>query len=318
MRRSFNCISCINVLTRGSIAASCAAPFYFEPVDNLHDGAFGGGNNPSSIIAGELHQLSMLPIPHMDFEASFGTGSFVEECPTHWLQRLKRGLEQGFSASALYGRYLMTLSTSGRERSYRIDPFFERTPVSLDDVSSMESMKEQTQERLSTEYEPLGEENRAGSQMSSTIENLRIALVATLFYGVLLSPPSFDPSSGQYSVELAVVSRWEDMESIKSELSEVLESSYFLIERTRHQFTTPLLHSVKVASLQRPLDIQLSYNLRSHSISGFPISISDMIYLQGPKSLSVDHNQGLSDGKRCPPDETERISPSSKRPRRTR
>ena len=259
----------------------------------------------------------MLPIPHMDFEASFGTGSFVEECPKHWLQRLKRGLEQGFNASALYGRYLMTLSTSGRERSYRIDPFFERTPVSLDDVSSMESMKEQTQERLSTDYEPLGEGNRASCPISSTIENLRVALVATLFYGILLSPPSFDPGSGQYSVELAIVSRWEDMTCIKSELSKVLELSYFLIERTRRQFTTPLIHSVKVASLQQPLDIQLSYNQRSHSISGFPMSISDMIYLQGPKSLSLDHNQGLPDGKRRLPAETERISSSPKRPRRT-
>lgn len=199
--------------------------------------------------------------------------------------------------------------------SHLIDPFFERAPASLDDLSSLESMKEQAQERRT--YEPIGQGNRASSQISSTIENLQAVLIATLLYGVLLSPPSFDPSSRRRSVELAIVSRWGDMTSIKSELSKVLETSYFLVERTRRRFATPLMHSVKVASLKQPLDIQLSYNQCSHSISGFLISVSDMTGLQGPKPLSMDPNQAHPNSKSHLPAEAERTSSSLKRPRRT-
>lgn len=234
----------------------------------------------------EVTNLSMLHTPRVDFLASFGTGRFTEKYSKHWLQLLKRGLERGLNADTLYEQYHMTLSASEQERHHRINPVFERAPISLDDVDSLDWVKKQTDEIL--EAGPDEDGCASNGQMFKTIQNLRLSLLASLFYGILLYPPYFDSTCSRYFAKIAIASRWEDNPTIKSELSRTLDTSHFLIDGTRFPYSTPLEITVTVASLKQPLDIRLSYNQRSYWISGFPLSISEMIYLQGAKSLFTD------------------------------
>ncbi|KAJ5110359.1 hypothetical protein NUU61_001616 [Penicillium alfredii] len=257
-----------------AIATSCAAPLYFNPVGRLQDGGM-AANNPSAVALQEVTRLSMIPSRMLDFAASFGTGQFCGSSPggllrvmrrlsPDWIQRLGKGVLGNLDPAVLYQRFEGQLSPEELSRHHRIDPVITRPRVALDDTNAISDLR-----RLRTGHDLYGD--------------LRLSILATAFYAIVLASPSFDAEAGCYNVRIAVVSRWEDDDSTRWSLYGYLWSSSFLVQGVqRYRFATYFELKVMVPCLSTPIDISLQVKgSPARSISGLPLSVEQLSYLQG-------------------------------------
>lgn len=125
------------------------------------------------------------------------------------------------------------------------------------------------------------------------VEKLRLAMVATAFYALLLTPPRWDTRSRRYITRVGIASRWEEDVHITSSLQNLLRLSSFQVQEQHFLCQTPLECTLAVTDLFDRIDIRLQHsNQQSHSISGFPISIAQMMYLQGPHGFGLSTSIG--------------------------
>ena len=269
-----------------SVAASCAAPLMFEPPDDSPGDVFDGlfaANCPAWVAMREINEISMLGTRMLDFSASFGTGQFLSSDKAQsrnwlkciipeWISRLGCCLGRAVDADAMYEKFSNSLDKAERNgKHHRVEPYFTRSPVAPDDPTMFEVLEMETEAYM-----------RSAEARKET-QRLQLAMLATCFYGALLSPPTFDSSLGQYCAHLAVLSRWPEDYEISKSLDEKLASASFLVDSLVYSYKTPLYCTIHLSSLDMPVEISLTLNGKtSHSISGFPLSITEVIYLQRP------------------------------------
>ncbi|KAJ5742650.1 uncharacterized protein N7511_011382 [Penicillium nucicola] len=265
-----------------SIATSCAAPLVFEPVNGLQDGAF-AANCPAWVAMMELNELSMLGSRLLDYSVSFGTGRFL--CPDksrsrrwikhlvpEWVSRLGCGLGSVVDADSMYGKFSSALNRAERDgKHYRVEPSLRKPPIALDDAAFLADLITETEQYMES------------PQVQQSISHLQLAMLASCFYAALLSPPTFNSNVGQYCVQLAVLSRWPEDGDICQSLGEKLEHASFVMGTLTRPYTIPLYCTIYVSSLDTPIDIGLTVDgITSHPISGAPLSLMQLMYLQHP------------------------------------
>ena len=273
-----------------SVAASCAAPLMFEPPDDSPGDVFDGlfaANCPAWVAMREINEISMLGTRMLDFSASFGTGQFLgsnkprsrswlKYIIPEWIPRLGCCLGRAVDADAMYEKFSNTLDGAEKNgKHHRVEPCFTRPPIAPDDPTMFAVLEMETEAYM------------RGSEVRKEIQRLQLAMLASCFYGALLSPPTFDSNLGQYYVHLAILSRWPEDYEISKSLSEKLVNASFLVNSLVHNYNTPLYCMVYLSSLHVPIDISLTLDGKtSHPISGFPLSIMDIIYLQRPPCIT--------------------------------
>jgi hypothetical protein len=231
----------------------------------------------------EVNELSLLGTRLLDFTASFGTGQFLssdkkrsrnwlEYIMPEWIRRLGCCLGRAVDADAMYEKFSNTLDRAERNgKHHRVEPCFTRSPIAPDDPTMLQDLETETNSYM-----------RCPDAKKRT-RILRLAMLASCFYGALLSPPTFDSSVGQYCARLAILSRWPEDYEITKSLGEKLANASFHVNSLIHNYKTPLYCMVYLSSLDVPLEISLTLDGKtSHPISGFPLSITQMIYLQRP------------------------------------
>ena len=258
----------------------------FEPPDDSPGDVFDGlfaANCPAWVAMREINEISMLGTRMLDFSASFGTGQFLSSDKPRprnllkciipeWISRLGCCLGGAVDADAMYEKFSNTLDKAERNgKHHRVEPSFTRSPVAPDDPTMFEVLKMETEAYMRS------------SEARKETQRLQLAMLATCFYGALLSPPTFDSSLGQYCAHLAVLSRWPEDYEISKSLDESLAKASFLVNSLGHNYKTPLYCMVYLSSLEVPIEISLTLDGKtSHPISGFPLSITEMIYLKRP------------------------------------
>ena len=266
------------IKTKSSVATSCAAPFYFDQVNGLQDGAF-AAVNPYWVALMELKDLAMISRSPLDFIASFGTGRFDEGRESgvwnllpRWMQRVKYGITQTINADHQYYSHFNSQSDLEKGKSHRIDPYLNMAPIPLDQACQIDQIEQQARVSLDTD-----------GHVISALKGLQLSILASSFYGMIIDGPDYDSQTDMYSATLSIVSRWEDSESIKASLADSLRGYSFSVKGALFPYQTPLEITLTMADSERPIDIFLVNGYEHpHPISGFPISINDLRYLQVP------------------------------------
>ncbi|KAJ6041330.1 uncharacterized protein N7446_010778 [Penicillium canescens] len=225
-----------NIKLVDALGDACAAPTLFEPNNDRQDGAF-AANNPSGVALAELNRLSLSSRRMLDFSISFGTGRFVQEdlqpspncfswlCP-QWIPRLGRSVLESFSASRNYQRLQEQLTVQERSKHHRLDPLFVGRPIPLDAGKAVEEIKHLTEEFIKHGLD------------DQVVQDVRLALVATGFYAVARSSPTFDGLTGVYSLNIAIVSRWNDDAKASFKLRNYLRYARFFVQVTARTLDT--------------------------------------------------------------------------------
>ncbi|KAJ5741204.1 uncharacterized protein N7511_008521 [Penicillium nucicola] len=230
-----------------SIATSCAAPLVFEPVNGLQDGAF-AANCPAWVAMMELNELSMLGSRLLDYSVSFGTGRFL--CPDksrsrRWIKHLVPEWVSRLGCglgSVVDADSMYGKFSSALNRAERDGKHYRVEPSLRKPPIALDDAAFLAD--LITETEQYME----SPQVQQSISHLQLAMLASCFYAALLSPPTFNSNVGQYCVQLAVLSRWPEDGDIYT-----------------------------------PIDIGLTVDgITSHPISGAPLSLMQLMYLQHP------------------------------------
>ncbi|KAF9884076.1 hypothetical protein FE257_002306 [Aspergillus nanangensis] len=257
------------------IAASCAVPYFLPPMDQLQDGAL-VANNPSAVARAEARGLWGDQMP--DYAACFGTGQFrpladrpdpsLPRAPG-WLRRLVHCFLRGLDAELMYRRFTAQLSRRERGRYHRINPNLPCEPVDLDDVSAIPRLHQRTGEQMADDVVTAGH------------VNLRLSMVASLFYPVLTSTPIFDRHTGLYHVPLTILSRWEDDVSVSTRLYAYLQGASFWVQGWKYKPVTPLPVMVTLPSLEESITVELQLKDGKRSqISGLPLTVRRLRLLQ--------------------------------------
>lgn len=243
----------------------------------FQDGVLAG--IPTWVALMELEDLTLRPERCIDYHASFGTGLFIEghtegllNWLPSWISRAKHGVMQGLDSSFSYHCHYSSWSQHDKERSYRIDPTLDMPAAPLDSIPHMSQAKQ-----LATEWL-----NNKGN-VRPEIRSLRMAMLASLFYAVLIEGPYSDGEQGPYYAKVGLVSRWEDNPAVKAPIIDCLKDFSFFIKDAWFPVETPLEVTVTVSNLEEPMNISLEdQESCMHPISGFPLSLSSLRYLQLP------------------------------------
>lgn len=213
---------------------------------------------------------------------------------------------QRLDPRTFYRQYLLSLPIGERIRNHRIDPSLGISPVQLDDVGSIKRLKVLVKDAIDSDRMSCNDKEDPADYLEelydrntwNQVRNLKLSMVASSFYAILSSISEYDSSNGSYLAKLFIVSRWEEDRSIQENLFKYLQESHFYVQNARFPCRTPLEIVIAVPSIDQSIDIQLEYKpindpaqYRSHmrrSISGFPTSISQMRYLQGPIYFGTD------------------------------
>lgn len=230
----------------------------------------------------ELSDLSMLETRQLDFAVSFGAGQFLGVDQTRsrrwlhyaipeWVQRVTCCLGGALDADSMYDRFFSTIDGAEKSKHHRVRPVFKGAAAASDDPKSIVNLKDET-----VRYMKL-------RNTAEKVRRIRLAMLATCFYGALLSPPTFNSRIGQYSVQLVILSRWPEDKNIEDSLTEKLSTASFVVNGRPFPYAVWLECTIFIPNLDVPIDICLKLgNVTSHPISGFPLSIRQMIYLQPP------------------------------------
>jgi hypothetical protein len=270
------------------VEASCAAPYFFQPVQGEgHEPLQDGGlvsNNPFTITWNEIRILeneSRLP----DVVATLGTGSFPAPptAPKRFFRRLFHCFWQRMDGQQIWEEALRGLKRKEARRCYRLNPVFPLPEIALDDVQALTKMREMTNKQL----EP-------GSVMSETALELCKALLCTSFYIEFRGEPAYDDSLGLYHCEFSILLRWQDDEEISHRFRQLLAGASYYINAVPYDFSMPFDASFKVASIDDILNVSLRTNVlggTSGPISGIPASISSILRKQGRPSTRPCHRK---------------------------
>lgn len=252
-------------------------------------------NNPSAVAWAETRALSTGPLP--DYAVSFGTGKFSQDpsvaSPSlallpRWLRRIGHCFLQGLDAERLYCRFVNQLPPRAQSRHHRINPSLSGPAVPLDDAAAMSRLYRLTRKQMSCD-----------PMMVSRLDGLRLAMVASLFYPILTSAPTFDQSLGMYHVEMTIVSRWEDDVSVSTRLHAYLEGARFCVHGWQYRPVTPLHVRLTLPRLDDDLQVELQLeDGRRHAISGLPFPAS-RVWLMQPRRHGSAH-QGSRTGSKRP------------------
>lgn len=256
-----------------AIAESCAAPFYFPPVEGRRDGGL-VANNPSAVARTEARCLSGGQIP--DYAASFGTGTFEPGLDgrttgpylvPQWLRSLGGCIVQTFNADIIYARFRAQLTRREKERYHRINPVLPCSGVALDDATAIPDLERMTRKHMTQDL-----------KMQQQVSDLCLPMLSCMFYPIISSPPCFDPHTGLYDVTVVIVSRWEDDARTSRQLQDCLDGACFLVQGWQYKSITPLEVLVTLSSPGESLHIELQLrDGRRHHISGLPRSIEKVL-----------------------------------------
>lgn len=253
-----------------------------DPPGDVFDGLF-AANCPAWVARREINEISMLGTRMLDFLASFGTGQFLSSDKPRsrnwlkyiipeWISRLGCCLGRAVDADSMYEKFSNTLdSVEKNGKHHRVEPCFTRSPIAPDDPTMFEALETETEAYM------------RGPDARKETRRLQLAMLASCFYGALLSPPTFDSSVGQYCAHLAILSRWPEDYQISKSLDEKLANASFVVDSLVYNYQIPLYCTIYLSSLDVPIEINLTLDGKtSHPISGFPLSITEVIYLQRP------------------------------------
>ncbi|KAE8335228.1 acyl transferase/acyl hydrolase/lysophospholipase [Aspergillus arachidicola] len=256
-----------------AIAESCAAPFYFPPVEGRRDGGL-VANNPSAVARTEARCLSGGQIP--DYAASFGTGTFEPGLDgrttgpylvPQWLRSLGGCIVQTFNADITYARFRAQLTRHEKERYHRINPVLPCSGVALDDATAIPDLERMTRKHMTQDL-----------KMQQQVSDLCLPMLSCMFYPIISSPPCFDPHTGLYDVTVVIVSRWEDDARTSRQLQDCLDGACFLVQGWQYKSITPLEVLVTLSSPGESLHIELQLrDGRRHHISGLPRSVEKVL-----------------------------------------
>ncbi|KAJ5318684.1 hypothetical protein N7476_005104 [Penicillium atrosanguineum] len=277
-----------------AVATSCAAPLMFEPPSSAQEDVFDGlfaANCPAWVAMMEMNKLSMLGTRLLDFSVSFGTGQFLSSGKNHsrnwlkyiipeWIQRVGCCLGNAVDADSMYERFSQTLDSAERDgKHHRVEPCFTRSPIAPDDPAMLQDLATETDSYM----------KRPSSKAKSRC--LQLAMLASCFYAALVMPPTFDSKLGQYCARLAILSRWPEDDAISNSLGEKLDDASFLVNSLTYNYQPPLHCTVYLSSLDVPIEIRLTLDGKSsHPISGFPLSVTQLVYLQRHPTTTQDED----------------------------
>lgn len=245
----------------------------------------------------ELNELSVAGTRLLDYSVSFGTGQFLgaddilsrnwlKYIIPEWVPRLGCCLSRALDADSMYSKFSSSLpGTESNVKHYRVQPSFRRSLVALDDPTKLKSLVVETERHMSS------------PTVRIKTHRLQLAMLASCFYVALRSPPRFDSRLGQYCAHLAVLCRWPEDRDICDSLLEKLGHASFLVNTLAHGYTVPLNCTVFVGTLDVPVEISLTLDGETtHPISGAPLSLRGLIYLQPPlcRSRSATGKRGGS------------------------
>lgn len=256
----------------------------FEPVNKKLDGLF-VANNPASIAMMEINDLSLLVTRMLDFHVSFGTGRLLaaDQGGAHswtgylipeWIRRVKSCVRTAVSADAMYEKFWNTLDKAEQDsKHYRIDPEIATQSLAPDDPTAFSELETETMRYMGL------------PDTKVTTRRLKLAMLASCFFCTLLSLPRHDPVLGQYRVRLAIQSRWPEDDTISQSLHSTLEKASFVVGGIAYSYKSPLACLIYVDSLDVSIHATLTLDgEESHPISGFPLTLKQMVYLQLPLS----------------------------------
>lgn len=257
-----------------------------SPPNDVLDG-FILANCPVGAAKKELNELSMLEGRQQhDFIVSFGAGKYnyaeqkesrsrwrwVKCIIPEWIPRLTCCLSGAVNADHMYERISDTVEASEREtKLHRMQPCLTGKPSAQDDPTALKDHIRNTKRYMK---DPRNKEK---------IDRTRLAMLAACFYVKLLSPPLFDPEIGQHKARLAILSRWPEDKRICSSLCENLKKASFQVGTMRYNYESPLYCEIQVPCQDERIEISFTLEGKTyHPVSGFPQSITELIYLQPP------------------------------------
>ncbi|OKO98106.1 hypothetical protein PENSUB_9542 [Penicillium subrubescens] len=221
----------------------------------------------------------------LDFHVSFGTGRLLaaDQGGSHnwtkylfpeWIRRVKSCVRAAVDADAMYEKFWNTLDKAEQDgKHYRIDPEIATQSLAPDDPTALSELETETMRYMGL------------PDTKAKTRRLRLAMLASCFFCTLLSLPRYDPVLGQYRVRLAIQSRWPEDDTISQSLHSTLETASFVVGGIAYPYKSPLACLNYVDSLDVSLHITLTLDGKeSHPISGFPLTLKQMMYLQLPLS----------------------------------
>jgi hypothetical protein len=236
-------------------------------------------NNPLEAARAEVKQLfpgTRLP----DYVISFGTGRFQENASSwsflqpilrRWFFRLITATLRKIDPEVMYSIFSQNLYSEEQSRYHRLNPSFPVPAVKLDDGKAVHWVQRLVKDHLTLDQD-----------MISKLRRAQIAMLSSLFYLVICSPPVFESDSGLYKLTISIVCRWEDDETVSKELSDLLSDAFFSVQSIHYRYDTPLFITLTVPSLTSLIHVELQQaDDDHHVISGLPASVEQLLYLQG-------------------------------------
>jgi hypothetical protein len=258
----------------------------FEPLSKFRrfDGLF-VANCPAWVAMMEINKLSLLDTRMLDFHVSFGTGRFLtsnQSCSRdwtkyvfpEWIRRLASCVRTAVDADAMYEKFWNTLDKAEKiGKHYRIEPEIAAQSLAWDDPTALSDLEAETMRYMEL------------PDTTSRTRRLRLAMLASCFFCTILSPPRYNSDLGRYYVRLTIQSRWPEDDAISQSLHRKLEKASFLVDTLTHPYKSPLVCPIYVDSLDVSIHIALTLDgEESHPISGFPLTLKEIMYLQLPSS----------------------------------
>ncbi|KAF2835324.1 FabD/lysophospholipase-like protein, partial [Patellaria atrata CBS 101060] len=275
----------INFFQRASCTS--AAPWYFRPkfLRNLGTYQDGGLRHNNPIDIGYWETRCLWPDKaDPDFVLSLGTGmcsnsiTVGPQSPVNrrFAYRLLDTLMKTMDGEDAWRRFKLSLPRESQWRYHRLNVTFTDLEPTLDDVQSMEGIKDKVSLSL---------------KVDSEVPRILDSILASMFYFELVSTPTF--SDGQYLCEGMVYCRMELNKEGTVALYNALRrtSSYFLfmgssfpcVERVprgappygrRLRFSVATLNDIICISI-------LGITSKPRMLSGLPRSVSNLIEAQG-------------------------------------
>ena len=255
-----------------SVAASCAAPFYFAPIRIKNSYLQDGGlvlPNPFEEIPAHIPPTNSQSSP-IDFILSLGTGTSVRA--SSLIARYPYRLYQTFS-DQLDGQkhWERRAPMHPSQTMYRICPVYQGSEIALDDVSALDRLETLTRRYL--------DDDRA---IRKTIHDVYVALICSAFYIQLDGEPKFDPERSCYVCRSSVLLRWQEDQAICDQFRRRLRGATMVLPHRAVPLTIPLTTDLCIASLEDPFSIILKFaDGGGEVISGMPTSVASIRRLQG-------------------------------------